>query len=118
MDRNMDRLINKALVGIFSENLYSSYFNPSSYNAIIFYSFRLPRGVVIIGILICGSPSCPPQAGNLWLYGQKHGQEHGQANKQSIRQYSSLKISILAISIPPVILQLRFTPSNYRAALL
>ena len=43
---------------------------------------------------------------------------HGQANKQRIRRYFSLKISILAISIPPVILQLFFMPSNYRAVLL
>jgi hypothetical protein len=51
-------------------------------------------------------------------YGQLHGQEHGQANKQSIRRYSSLKIRILAISIAPVILQLFFMPSDYRAVLL
>jgi len=52
------------------------------------------------------------------IYGQLHGQEHGQANKQSIRRYSSLKIRILAISIAPVILQLFFMPSDYRAVLL
>jgi hypothetical protein len=51
------------------------------------------------------------------IYGP-YGQLHGQANKQSIRRYSSLKIRILAISIAPVILQLFFMPSDYRAVLL
>ena len=50
-------------------------------------------------------------------YGQ-HGQEYGQVNKQSIRRYSSVKIRILAISIAPVILQLFFMSSDYRAVLL
>jgi hypothetical protein len=58
-----------------------------------------------------------PQAGKPWTT-QKHGQEHGQANKQSIRRYSSLKISILAISIPPVTLQLLSMPSHGCAVLL
>ena len=92
-----------------------SYFNPPSYTAIIFYAFRLPRCVVIKRILIATES---PQAGIHDPAWTEHGQEHGQANKQSIRRYSSLEISILAISIPPVKLQLFFIPSDYRAAFL
>jgi hypothetical protein len=73
--------------------MYIRYFNPSS-AAIIFYAFRLPCCVVIVGVLIS-----QPQADEPWphghKHGHKHGQEHGQASKQSIRQYPSLKISIL-----------------------
>ena len=47
MDRSMDRLHPSVF---FSENQYISYFNTSSYTAVIFYAFRLPRCVVIIGV--------------------------------------------------------------------
>ena len=62
---------------------------------LFFYAFRLPRCVVIMGIPFVTESQ--PQAENLRPHGEKHGHEHGQANKQSIRRYSSLKISILAI---------------------
>jgi hypothetical protein len=87
MDRSMDR---RHLPVDCSENWYTSYFNTSSYAAIVFYAFRSARCVVIAGILIC---DCQPQAAKPWPHGQKHGQEHGLANKQSI---CALKISISA----------------------